>query len=91
MLSLFIAILIPPLFKQEYDPDLPPELAVAAGLHEAGDRIQHRSLESEATASTMGRRGHTPIIVCVQVFYLIVNILVTLKMGLKFLFCFDSH
>ncbi|KAI5077687.1 hypothetical protein GOP47_0007511 [Adiantum capillus-veneris] len=47
--------------EQDYDPDLPPELAVAAGLQEAGDKLQHRLLDTDSTATAPGRRIYMPM------------------------------
>eukprot|EP01018_Ginkgo_biloba_P009740 Gb_35382 [translate_table: standard] len=46
--------------EQEYDPDLPPELAAATGMREAsGESIQHRQPDTGSSAVTNLGRGLT--------------------------------
>ncbi|KAH7288933.1 hypothetical protein KP509_31G051000 [Ceratopteris richardii] len=47
--------------EQDYDPDLPPELAAAAGLQESSEKVQQRQLDADTVGAGMGRRIYTPM------------------------------
>ncbi|MCO5568070.1 hypothetical protein L7F22_021765 [Adiantum nelumboides] len=47
--------------EQDYDPDLPAELAAAAGLQEAGEKIQQRLMDTDSGITATGRRIYMPM------------------------------